>query len=68
MDRKLTDGLFLHTFEEIGQQYKNQGLLMNNMIVDNTAMQVRMLKLIVVGKQATTIRCDCHTEFVWKHR
>lgn len=39
---KLTDGLFLHTFDEIGQRYKNQGLVMNNMIVDNTAMQVKI--------------------------
>lgn len=37
---KLTDGLFLRTFEEIANDNKHMGLEIENMIVDNTAMQL----------------------------
>lgn len=37
---KLTDGLFLRTFEEVAAENKHLGLEMENMIVDNAAMQL----------------------------
>lgn len=37
---KLTDGLFLRTFEEVAEANKHMGLQVENMIVDNTAMQL----------------------------
>jgi len=37
---KLGDGLFLRTCREVGEEYKNSGITYNDMIVDNTAMQL----------------------------
>jgi isocitrate dehydrogenase (NAD+) len=36
----LTDGLFLRTFWEISEQYRDRGLQFEDMIIDNTAMQM----------------------------
>lgn len=37
---KLGDGLFLNTFRQIAEEYKSSGLICNDMIVDNTSMQL----------------------------
>jgi len=37
---KLGDGLFLNTFRQIGEEYKSSGITFNDMIVDNTSMQL----------------------------
>ncbi|OLY80090.1 Isocitrate dehydrogenase [NAD] subunit 1, mitochondrial [Smittium mucronatum] len=37
---KLSDGLFLKTCREVAQEYANSGIGFNDMIVDNTAMQL----------------------------
>jgi isocitrate dehydrogenase (NAD+) len=37
---KLGDGLFLNTFRRIAEEYKESGIAANDMIVDNTAMQL----------------------------
>lgn len=37
---KLTDGLFLRTFQEVAEQNRHMGIQTENMIVDNTAMQL----------------------------
>ncbi|GJE84211.1 mitochondrial NAD-dependent isocitrate dehydrogenase subunit 1 precursor [Phanerochaete sordida] len=37
---KLGDGLFLNTFRRIAEEYKSTGIQYNDMIVDNTSMQL----------------------------
>ncbi|KDQ12735.1 hypothetical protein BOTBODRAFT_56545 [Botryobasidium botryosum FD-172 SS1] len=37
---KLGDGLFLRTFREVAEEYKSSGIEFNDMIVDNTSMQL----------------------------
>ncbi|KAJ3866083.1 hypothetical protein F5879DRAFT_348072 [Lentinula edodes] len=37
---KLGDGLFLNTFREVAKEYESSGLTFNDMIVDNTSMQL----------------------------
>ncbi|KIJ56872.1 hypothetical protein M422DRAFT_149753 [Sphaerobolus stellatus SS14] len=37
---KLGDGLFLNTFRQVAEEYKDSGLTFNDMIVDNTSMQL----------------------------
>ncbi|TFK55948.1 mitochondrial NAD-dependent isocitrate dehydrogenase subunit 1 precursor [Heliocybe sulcata] len=37
---KLGDGLFLNTFRSVAEEYKSQGITANDMIVDNTSMQL----------------------------
>ncbi|KAG0709712.1 hypothetical protein DFH29DRAFT_885487 [Suillus ampliporus] len=37
---KLGDGLFLSTFRRIAEEYKSAGIVSNDMIVDNTSMQL----------------------------
>ncbi|KAI5481049.1 hypothetical protein MNV49_006235 [Pseudohyphozyma bogoriensis] len=37
---KLGDGLFLNTFRKVAEEYKDSGIKYNDMIVDNTAMQL----------------------------
>jgi len=37
---KLGDGLFLNTFRRVAEEYKSSGLTYNDMIVDNTSMQL----------------------------
>ena len=37
---KLGDGLFLNTFRRVAEEYKSSGLEINDMIVDNTSMQL----------------------------
>lgn len=37
---KLGDGLFLNTFRQVGEDYKSSGITFNDMIVDNTSMQL----------------------------
>jgi len=37
---KLGDGLFLNTFREVAKEYESSGLEFNDMIVDNTSMQL----------------------------
>ncbi|KAF8591594.1 mitochondrial NAD-dependent isocitrate dehydrogenase subunit 1 precursor [Ramaria rubella] len=37
---KLGDGLFLNTFRQVAEEYKSSGLTFNDMIVDNTSMQL----------------------------
>lgn len=37
---KLTDGLFLRTFQEVAEQNRHMGIQTESMIVDNTAMQL----------------------------
>ncbi|KIK68060.1 hypothetical protein GYMLUDRAFT_36883 [Collybiopsis luxurians FD-317 M1] len=37
---KLGDGLFLKTFREVAKEYESSGLTFNDMIVDNTSMQL----------------------------
>ncbi|KAG5648996.1 isocitrate dehydrogenase (NAD(+)) idh1 [Asterophora parasitica] len=37
---KLGDGLFLNTFRRVAEEYKSSGIEFNDMIVDNTAMQL----------------------------
>ncbi|KAG8833170.1 isocitrate dehydrogenase (NAD(+)) idh1 [Serendipita sp. 400] len=37
---KLGDGLFLNTFRRIAEDYKSSGIVANDMIVDNTSMQL----------------------------
>jgi len=37
---KLGDGLFLNTFRRIAEEYKSSGIKANDMIVDNTSMQL----------------------------
>lgn len=37
---KLGDGLFLNTFRQVAEEYKNSGISSNDMIVDNTSMQL----------------------------
>ncbi|KAF5387764.1 hypothetical protein D9615_000476 [Tricholomella constricta] len=37
---KLGDGLFLNTFRRVAEEYKSSGIECNDMIVDNTAMQL----------------------------
>lgn len=37
---KMTDGLFLNTFREVADEYKLAGLQLNEMIIDNTSMQL----------------------------
>jgi len=37
---KLGDGLFLNTFRQVGEEYKSSGITINDMIVDNTSMQL----------------------------
>lgn len=38
--RKLADGLFLNTCAQVAKQYESHGIKFENMIVDNTAMQL----------------------------
>ena len=37
---KLGDGLFLNTCKQIAEEYKSSGILFQDMIVDNAAMQL----------------------------
>ncbi|KAK0533650.1 isocitrate dehydrogenase (NAD(+)) idh1 [Tilletia horrida] len=37
---KLGDGLFLNTFRKVAEDYKSSGIQSNDMIVDNTSMQL----------------------------
>ncbi|KAF9534249.1 mitochondrial NAD-dependent isocitrate dehydrogenase subunit 1 precursor [Crepidotus variabilis] len=37
---KLGDGLFLNTFRRVAEEYKSSGIEFNDMIVDNTSMQL----------------------------
>lgn len=37
---KLGDGLFLNTCRKVAEEYKNAGIAFNDMIVDNTSMQL----------------------------
>ncbi|GAC74602.1 mitochondrial NAD-dependent isocitrate dehydrogenase subunit 1 precursor [Moesziomyces antarcticus] len=37
---KLGDGLFLNTFRRVAEEYKSSGIESNDMIVDNTSMQL----------------------------
>ncbi|KDN46823.1 putative IDH1-isocitrate dehydrogenase [NAD] subunit 1, mitochondrial [Tilletiaria anomala UBC 951] len=37
---KLGDGLFLNTFREVAKEYESSGIASNDMIVDNTSMQL----------------------------
>ncbi|KAF9652181.1 hypothetical protein BDM02DRAFT_3137716 [Thelephora ganbajun] len=37
---KLGDGLFLNTFRRVAQEYESSGITYNDMIVDNTSMQL----------------------------
>ncbi|KAI9317303.1 isocitrate dehydrogenase, NAD-dependent [Dichotomocladium elegans] len=37
---KLADGLFLRTCRDVAEEYKHHGITFNDMIVDNTAMQL----------------------------
>ncbi|KAF9247292.1 hypothetical protein BU15DRAFT_70114 [Melanogaster broomeanus] len=37
---KLGDGLFLNTFRKVAEEYKSSGIVTNDMIVDNTSMQL----------------------------
>ncbi|KAJ1309206.1 hypothetical protein OPQ81_004875 [Rhizoctonia solani] len=37
---KLGDGLFLNTFRQVAEEYKASGIEFNDMIVDNTSMQL----------------------------
>jgi isocitrate dehydrogenase (NAD+) len=37
---KLGDGLFLNTFRRVAEEYKSSGITANDMIVDNTSMQL----------------------------
>ncbi|KIO27107.1 hypothetical protein M407DRAFT_243456 [Tulasnella calospora MUT 4182] len=37
---KLGDGLFLNTFRQVAEEYKSSGIQFNDMIVDNTSMQL----------------------------
>ncbi|KAG8898175.1 isocitrate dehydrogenase (NAD(+)) idh1 [Tulasnella sp. 403] len=37
---KLGDGLFLNTFRRVAEEYKSSGIEYNDMIVDNTSMQL----------------------------
>ena len=37
---KLGDGLFLNTFRRVADDYKSSGIEFNDMIVDNTSMQL----------------------------
>jgi len=37
---KLGDGLFLRTFRAVAEEYKSSGIEVNDMIVDNTSMQL----------------------------
>ncbi|KAH8113259.1 hypothetical protein DFH11DRAFT_1774620 [Phellopilus nigrolimitatus] len=37
---KLGDGLFLNTFRQVAEEYKSSGIIANDMIVDNTSMQL----------------------------
>ena len=37
---KLGDGLFLNTFHRVAEDYKSSGITANDMIVDNTSMQL----------------------------
>ncbi|KZS98054.1 hypothetical protein SISNIDRAFT_449683 [Sistotremastrum niveocremeum HHB9708] len=37
---KLGDGLFLNTFRAVAEEYKSSGIIANDMIVDNTSMQL----------------------------
>jgi isocitrate dehydrogenase (NAD+) len=37
---KLGDGLFLNTFRRVAEEYKSSGIHFNDMIVDNTSMQL----------------------------
>lgn len=38
---KLGDGLFLNVCKEVAKTYESTGIVFNDMIVDNAAMQVR---------------------------
>lgn len=38
--RKLADGLFLRTCRDVAKEYEHHGIQFNDMIVDNTAMQL----------------------------
>jgi len=37
---KLGDGLFLNTFRRVAEEYKSSNIIGNDMIVDNTSMQL----------------------------
>ncbi|KAF9780126.1 hypothetical protein BJ322DRAFT_1012642 [Thelephora terrestris] len=37
---KLGDGLFLNTFRRVAEEYQSSGIVYNDMIVDNTSMQL----------------------------
>ena len=37
---KLGDGLFLNTFRQVAKEYESSGIVSNDMIVDNTSMQL----------------------------
>jgi len=37
---KLGDGLFLNTFRRVAEDYKSSGITANDMIADNTSMQL----------------------------
>ena len=37
---KLGDGLFLNTFRHVAEDYRSSGIEFNDMIVDNTSMQL----------------------------
>jgi len=37
---KLGDGLFLNTFRQVAEEYQSSGIAFNDMIVDNTSMQL----------------------------
>lgn len=37
---KLGDGLFLNTFRRVAEEYSSSGIEYNDMIVDNTSMQL----------------------------
>jgi len=42
---KLGDGLFLNTFRKVAEEYKSSGITFNDMIVDNTYVNILLMSI-----------------------
>lgn len=62
MRRKLSDGLFLETFRRVAQEYASTDIQFNDMIVDNTSMQLvsrpQQFDVMVTPNLYGTIVCN----------
>jgi isocitrate dehydrogenase (NAD+) len=72
--RKLADGLFLRTCRDVAKEYEHHGIQVNDMIVDNTAMQLvsrpQQFDVMVMpnlyGNIVSNVVSICYVIYAWE--